>query len=254
MASARPTLPATPLRRLSRGSYAAGSLARSTADDPSGLDALGSLLLELADGLDDTAADLEALDALNATLVSFNESFATFLLGLKMGAYTTEWPEQPHLANYALAARRAHQAAAAAARAVEAVEQRSQPAAEAAEMPEDGADGPDASFHSAIMTRGRVPVRATTRGRGRGGGMMQQRKREALVAFAGEIIATLPIKFREEQARWAHEAALISRSRIVARWSKSSACCGSTRTACAWAHFRRSDPRRTSRSSCAQLV
>ena len=117
-----------------------------------------------------------------------------------MGAYTTEWPEQPHLANYALAARRAHQAAEAAARAVEVVEQRTQPAPEA-DAADDGGDWPDASFHSAIMTRGRVPVRATARGRGRGGVAMQQRRREALVAFAGEIIATLPIKFREEQVR-----------------------------------------------------
>ena len=96
----------TPIRRISSGSFALFS--RSHADTATPLsfladDALPMLAEETA-ALQDNLAQLAEIDT---ALRTFNESFATFLYGIKMNAFCVEWPEAPSDENLARAQRRA---------------------------------------------------------------------------------------------------------------------------------------------------
>ncbi|ORY34846.1 DASH complex subunit Dam1-domain-containing protein [Naematelia encephala] len=89
--------PPHPLRRISTGSLS--SLARSQDRAPqssSGLDFLAPALTELADEAATLAANVQHLNELHDALGTFNESFAGWLLALKMNAFCVEWPLGPN--------------------------------------------------------------------------------------------------------------------------------------------------------------
>lgn len=82
--------PSTPIRRISRGSLRAFSLSQSQSQSQLSADApvdplahLKPLLQETADALDVLADNFTALNQVNDYLDGFNESFASFLYGLK---------------------------------------------------------------------------------------------------------------------------------------------------------------------------
>ena len=81
----------TPLRRVSRGSLAAISRSGNFPDAPSGLGFMGPALESLADETEALHANLEGLNALAASLETFNESFASYLFIQKVNAYCVEW-------------------------------------------------------------------------------------------------------------------------------------------------------------------
>lgn len=85
--------PTTPLRRISRGSLSALSASRSreVEDGAEPLEHLFHVFAELSEGFEDLAVNFEALNAVCESLDSFNEGFASFLYGLRVNAYTTEF-------------------------------------------------------------------------------------------------------------------------------------------------------------------
>lgn len=89
------TATTTPLRRISRGSLVALSASRTREADLYGptLGHLAPAFAELAEAVEDLAVNFEALDAINQSLDEFNESFAGLLVGLRVNAYTSEFPE-----------------------------------------------------------------------------------------------------------------------------------------------------------------
>lgn len=96
----------TPIRRISSGSFALFSRSHTDTATPLSFladDALPMLAEETA-ALQDNLAQLAEIDT---ALRTFNESFATFLYGIKMNAFCVEWPEAPSDENLARAQRRA---------------------------------------------------------------------------------------------------------------------------------------------------
>ncbi len=83
--------PRTPLRRVSRGSLSALARSGSYPDAPVGLGFLEPALSNYADEIETLGANLQALKELEKSLEDFNEGFASYLYGLKMNAFLTEW-------------------------------------------------------------------------------------------------------------------------------------------------------------------
>ncbi|WFC95782.1 DASH complex subunit dam1 [Malassezia brasiliensis] len=99
----------TPIRRISSGSLALFSRSHTDAATPLSFladDALPMLTEETA-ALQNNLTQLAEIDT---ALRTFNESFATFLYGIKMNAFCVEWPEAPSNENLARAQRRAQAA------------------------------------------------------------------------------------------------------------------------------------------------
>lgn len=108
----------TPLRRISRGSLSALSASRSRPvyygggggtdgadedgeyyhyydhdhDEPV-LPHLSGVFAELSEAFEDLAVNFEGLDAINEDLVRFNNAFSGLIYGVKMNAYTNDFPE-----------------------------------------------------------------------------------------------------------------------------------------------------------------
>ncbi|GBE88891.1 hypothetical protein SCP_1402990 [Sparassis crispa] len=106
--------PRTPLRRISQGSLYRLSRSGAYPDAPHGLGFLEPALSELVDEAEALNANVQGLKSLSDSLGTFNESFASWLYVMNMNALTTDWPQAPTAASYALAARRAEEDAAAA--------------------------------------------------------------------------------------------------------------------------------------------
>ncbi|WFD32519.1 DASH complex subunit dam1 [Malassezia sp. CBS 17886] len=90
---ATPKRPATPIRRLS-GSLRASSQAHMRADTPLAF-LQDEALQVLAEETTALQGNLEQLHEIHGALATFNESFATFLYGVRMNAFCVEWPEAP---------------------------------------------------------------------------------------------------------------------------------------------------------------
>ena len=86
-----PTTQRTPLRRVSRGSLAAISRSGNFPHAPSGLEFMGPALENLADETEALHTNLEGLNALAASLETFNESFASYLYVQKINVFCVEW-------------------------------------------------------------------------------------------------------------------------------------------------------------------
>lgn len=167
---------------------------------------------ELADSFDALAENMAALNMVASSLDDFNESFAAFLYGLRVNAYTTDFPEAPNKINFEIDARRRRKQAAE----QSALDQDNDAATEDHED-DDLKDIQHSSRSASVAsfsTSGRGGT--TSRGRGRGGigragkPMTAARRRERLVQWASTVIDTLEIKYREEQPfRSEMEAVLI---------------------------------------------
>ncbi|GAA98515.1 uncharacterized protein L969DRAFT_18175 [Mixia osmundae IAM 14324] len=182
--------PTTPIRRISRGSLSALSASRSGANGAP-LAHLESVFGELRDAMEDYSSHMASLCEINNGLDRFNQAFAGYLYGLKMNAYTTEYSEAPAKISYELAAQR------------HASQQQAQQQPTAAQQPPPKEEPPSTTVTattSAPAQRGRV----TSGTRGRGGAPSSGRnaaaaEKKALAAFAGTILDTLPIKYREQE-------------------------------------------------------
>lgn len=91
----RPVLMAThhttPLRRISHGSLSQSHQASTSS--PTQLDFLAQPLADLVDEIDALHQNLININALSDSLGAFNEGFATFLYGMRMNAFSVEWPQ-----------------------------------------------------------------------------------------------------------------------------------------------------------------
>ncbi|KAF8524389.1 hypothetical protein BU17DRAFT_84994 [Hysterangium stoloniferum] len=105
----------TPLRRVSRGSLAAISRSGNFPEAPHGLGFMGPALESLADEAEALHANLEGLNALAASLETFNESFSSYLFIQKVNVFCVEWFQAPVDESYELAEQRANARKAAAA-------------------------------------------------------------------------------------------------------------------------------------------
>ena len=81
--------PTTPLRRVSRGSFSKDR----PPNDPFPLESLEPAFAELSDALTDLNANFEQLQDMHSSLARFSESFASFLYGLNMNAFCSEFPQ-----------------------------------------------------------------------------------------------------------------------------------------------------------------
>ncbi|WFD00312.1 DASH complex subunit dam1 [Malassezia yamatoensis] len=92
MSASRPT--STPIRRISSGSLATSSRLQNQASTP-----LSFLQREALPMLDEETSTLQQnlaqIHEIHTALHTFDESFATFLYGIKMNAFCVEWPEAP---------------------------------------------------------------------------------------------------------------------------------------------------------------
>ncbi|SCV73965.1 BQ2448_6395 [Microbotryum intermedium] len=226
----------TPLRRLSASSLRALSLSHSRSRDPSTheppLQHLSQVFAELADSLSDLAGNLSELDKSNDHLDGFNHAFASYLYGLRITAYTADFNEvrrndqrgvtslfsdrsspslvqAPTRVNFDLAVMR-------------------RPASPPSHFdypghPHSPTQSPhrthdqddtfmaNASQHSFVdqaaaktSTQGGRGGSTSTRGNTRGGAKlggrtMTKKQREEMNAFAGLLIQSLPLKYREQQ-------------------------------------------------------
>jgi DASH complex subunit DAM1 len=93
--SARRHGPTTPLRRVSRGSFSKGQ-----SSDGFPLDSLEPAFAELSDALTDLNANFEQLQDMHNSLARFSESFSSFLYGLNMNAFCSEFPQAPTLQSF----------------------------------------------------------------------------------------------------------------------------------------------------------
>ena len=198
--------PTTPIRRISRGSLSYSL--QGGQQDP--LDRLAPLFTELADSFEVLAENFQLLNAVNDELDSFNNSFAAYLYGLKMNAYTTDFTDCPVQLNFKLDAERQAKAR---------QQQEKQAASQASSSEESegdamyaeegvgettyqsfGAGHADETYQN--PRRGGTTVRGTRgRGRGRGGAVSKAaaRKKEQAMEWVLGVIETLEIKYREEQ-------------------------------------------------------
>jgi DASH complex subunit DAM1 len=92
----------TPLRRVSQGSLSASASLSSSHPAPStvsqtGLDFLAPALSDLVDEIEGLHANLLGIGQLSTSLGVFNEGFAGFLYGLRMNAFSVEWPQVSEL-------------------------------------------------------------------------------------------------------------------------------------------------------------
>ncbi|KAH9925448.1 uncharacterized protein BXZ73DRAFT_50006 [Epithele typhae] len=117
-----PPTPRTPLRRLSQGSLSRLSRSGAYPDAPHGLGFLEPALAELIDEAETLQTNAEGLCTLERSLAVFNESFASLLYVMNMHALTTDFPQAPSDASFALASRRAEEDARAALEAIRAAE------------------------------------------------------------------------------------------------------------------------------------
>jgi DASH complex subunit DAM1 len=93
----------TPLRRVSRGSLAAISRSGNFPDAPANLGFMGPALENLADETEALHANIEGLNALAASLETFNESFASYLYVQKINVFCVEWYQvSPSVCNLVL--------------------------------------------------------------------------------------------------------------------------------------------------------
>ncbi|KAL7417851.1 DASH complex subunit Dam1-domain-containing protein [Mrakia frigida] len=83
----------TPLRRISHGSLSQSHQASTSS--PTQLDFLAQPLADLVDEIDALHQNLVNINALSDSLGAFNEGFATFLYGMRMNAFSVEWPQAP---------------------------------------------------------------------------------------------------------------------------------------------------------------
>lgn len=60
---------------------------------PTGLDFLHDPLLDLVDEIETLGENVRGLNGLSRSLAVFNEGFAGFLYGLRMNAFSVEWPQ-----------------------------------------------------------------------------------------------------------------------------------------------------------------
>ena len=81
----------TPLRRISHGSLSQSHQASTSS--PTQLDFLAQPLADLVDEIDALHQNLVNINALSDSLGAFNEGFATFLYGMRMNAFSVEWPQ-----------------------------------------------------------------------------------------------------------------------------------------------------------------
>lgn len=198
--------PTTPIRRISRGSLSYSL--QGGQQDP--LDRLAPLFTELADSFEVLAENFQLMNAVNDELDSFNNSFAAYLYGLKMNAYTTDFTDCPVPLNFKLDAERQAKAR---------QEQERQAASQASSSEESegearyedegigettyqsfGAGHADETYQNS--RRGGTTVRGIRgRGRGRGGAASKAaaRKKEQAMEWVLQVIETLEIKYREEQ-------------------------------------------------------
>lgn len=86
---ATPRHTTTPIRRISSGSLALRSSSTHTLLSFLQDDALPIL----ADETTALQENMAQLDVIQHSLVTFNESFAKFIHGLRMNAFCVEWPE-----------------------------------------------------------------------------------------------------------------------------------------------------------------
>jgi len=91
ISSSMSTNHSTPLRRISHGSLSQSHQASTSS--PTQLDFLAQPLADLVDEIDALHQNLLNINALSTSLGSFNEGFATFLYGMRMNAFSVEWPQ-----------------------------------------------------------------------------------------------------------------------------------------------------------------
>ena len=84
----------TPLRRISHGSLSQS--AQASTSSPTQLDFLAQPLADLVDEIDALHQNLININQLSDSLGAFNEGFATFLYGMRMNAFSVEWPQVSH--------------------------------------------------------------------------------------------------------------------------------------------------------------
>lgn len=90
--------PHTPIRRISRGSIGAspgGTSGISASSLPPSLAHLDQALGLLGDETITLEANLAAWQSVGESLSVFGESFASFLYGMRMNAFTVDWAERP---------------------------------------------------------------------------------------------------------------------------------------------------------------
>jgi len=86
----------TPLRRISHGSLFALSRSGNNPDAPHGLGFIEPVMTELVDEIEVLQANVEGLRNLSESLMTFNESFASWLYVMDMNALTVDWPQVNH--------------------------------------------------------------------------------------------------------------------------------------------------------------
>ncbi|KAI9052541.1 hypothetical protein LZ554_003884 [Drepanopeziza brunnea f. sp. 'monogermtubi'] len=87
--------PTTPLRPSSRSSLRESGKASAGGGSYAPLEAFEPSFAELSDSMADLELNFMNLQVLNDSLSRFSENFASFLYGLNMNAFTTDFPEAP---------------------------------------------------------------------------------------------------------------------------------------------------------------
>lgn len=85
--------PTTPLRPSSRSSLRESGKASVGGGSYAPLEAFEPSFAELSDSMADLELNFMNLQVLNDSLSRFSENFASFLYGLNMNAFTTDFPE-----------------------------------------------------------------------------------------------------------------------------------------------------------------
>lgn len=186
-----PRQPRTPLRRISRGSLRALSASVTEGGHADPLAALMPVLGELGDQFQDLKTNMAALGRVDAALSTFNDAFASYLYGLKVNAYTGIFPEEPGPRNMQLARERRQVPPSS-----PSPSSQQHHTAHPQSVPFSSPSYDTTNLTSNDEEAPPAPKPAPTRGRGRGRGRIQPGKK--LVDFAGPIVDTLPIKYRDD--------------------------------------------------------
>ncbi|EMD37276.1 hypothetical protein CERSUDRAFT_113930 [Gelatoporia subvermispora B] len=195
----------TPLRRISQGSLFRLSRSGAFPDAPHGLAFLEPAMSELVDEAESLNTNVSGLKNLGDALTTFNESFASLLYVMNMNALTTDWPQAPADASFALAARRAKEDAEAALAAMEAarsVPLPPSPDVSAVDKTALTADNTEImnetynSAHTAASTTSSKAAPTATKGILKKKKVLSAKEKKERGILADKVVSHLPLEFR----------------------------------------------------------
>ncbi|KAJ7729650.1 hypothetical protein DFH07DRAFT_849618 [Mycena maculata] len=186
-------MPRTPLRRASQSSLFAVS---ASDPAPSGLSFMDAHISEFVDETELLQANVEGMKRLSESLSTFNESFASWLYVMNMNALTTDWPQAPTDASFALAKRRAEHETIAAMEAIQQAKAAAAAAREAEITKTMEQTEMDITYTGLTTTNASVPSNKSGVKKKPGKPKLTAKEKKERSIEIEKVISCLPLEFR----------------------------------------------------------